>query len=126
MTDPQWDQVYSNKFGPPIGRPGNGLGDIWGGANDGQHRLHRQNDPGLPGELDTEEEIDYSADLILALECLTPKQRFVIELRYGLRDGREYKQEEIAQLMGIKQPQVARLEDRAIKRMKNGINIGKG
>lgn len=35
------------------------------------------------------------------LDCLTERQRFVVELRFGLRDGVHYTQREVAELMGV-------------------------
>lgn len=52
-----------------------------------------------------------------ALELLTPKQRFVIERRYGFIDGVCYKQAEIASVMGISQQNVAKHEARAKKKI---------
>lgn len=41
---------------------------------------------------------------------LTQKQKFVLELRYGLRDGASYSQREIAEMMGVSQQTVDRFE----------------
>jgi RNA polymerase sigma factor (sigma-70 family) len=49
-----------------------------------------------------------------ALPLLTPKQRFVIELRYGYRkgcDGETYSQDEVAECMGITSQAVQKLEE---------------
>ena len=51
------------------------------------------------------------------LEILTDKQRFVIELRYGLVDGIEYSQREIAALMGVSHSMVNQHEHAAIKKL---------
>lgn len=80
----------------------------------------------LPDDPDDEETVDPEdlwPDLILALTCLTPKQRFVIECRYGLRDGREVLElTEIADLMGVSTPAVKQLELRAIEAMRTWVN----
>jgi|SRR5581483_10880845 len=68
-----------------------------------------------------------SADLLLAIESLEPKQKFVLELRYGLRHGalgREFSQREIAELMGVSQSAVCQLEDSAVKSLSDLINSG--
>src|SRR5690349_7298290 len=44
---------------------------------------------------------------------LTHKQRFVVERRYGLTDGYSYSQREIAEMMGISQQAVNKLEQAA-------------
>ena len=49
------------------------------------------------------------------LDWLTERQRFVMELRYGIRDGIAYTQEEVASAMGISRQAVSKIE-RAAKR----------
>jgi RNA polymerase sigma factor (sigma-70 family) len=73
----------------------------------------------LPDDIEEEDEEpdDLWPDLMLCLECLTEKQRFVIESRYGLR-GEPLEQTELALLMGVSQPAVARIELRAIEKMR--------
>jgi RNA polymerase sigma factor (sigma-70 family) len=81
----------------------------------------------LPDDIEDEEEEpdDLWPDLMLALTCLTPKQRFVIECRYGLRDGREpCDYADIADLMGISTPAAKQLEARAIEKMRTWVNPG--
>lgn len=51
------------------------------------------------------------------LDVLTEKQRFVIELRFGLRDGVQYTQREIAAVMGISQRAVWKHEHLARKKL---------
>lgn len=79
----------------------------------------------LPDEVVDEEEDepeDRWPDLLLALECLTPKQRFVIECRYGLRDGRDVLEPaEIASLMGVSRQAVESIEARAIEKMSSWV-----
>lgn len=66
---------------------------------------------------------DLWPDLLLALTCLTPKQKFVIECRYGLRDGREVLElADIADLMGISKQAVEQLEARAIEKMRAWVD----
>lgn len=67
-----------------------------------------------------EETLGLIPDLILALECLTPKQRFVIELRYGLT-GPEYTYREIATAMGVTHRAVQKLEIAALNRMRKWV-----
>lgn len=55
------------------------------------------------------------------LDLLTHKQRFVVELRYGLVDGIEYQQSEIAGLMGITQQMVAKHEKAALKKLADHV-----
>ncbi len=57
---------------------------------------------------------------------LTPKQRFVIELRHGIRGGRPLTFQEIADLMGIKRQNVHRLWVRARKKTERVLFEEKG
>ena len=51
------------------------------------------------------------------LEVLTERQRFVLELRYGLRDGVRYTQEEVARFMGVCRKTVWEHEQAAKKKL---------
>lgn len=53
------------------------------------------------------------------LDCLTERQRLVIELRYGLRDNRDYTQREVAALMGLSLKTVWEHEQAALKKLNN-------
>lgn len=48
---------------------------------------------------------------------LTPKQRYVIELRYGYKDGNRYTYREIGKLMGISHVAAWKIEERAMGRL---------
>jgi RNA polymerase sporulation-specific sigma factor len=69
-----------------------------------------------------EEELDLSL-LEQALSVLTDKERMIIELRFGLGDAEnEMTQKEVADLLGISQSYISRLEKKIIKRLKREIN----
>lgn len=56
-----------------------------------------------------------------ALECLSPREKTIIELRFGLApgsDGREKTQKEVADLLGISQSYISRLEKKTMARLK--------
>lgn len=55
------------------------------------------------------------------LDLLTDKQRFVVELRYGLRDGYRYSLREVASLMGISFGMVSQHEKAAIKKLEKHL-----
>ncbi len=59
--------------------------------------------------------------LYLALHKLSAREQQIMELRFGLRDGNELTQKEVADMMGISQSYISRLEKRIIKRMKKEI-----
>ena len=53
-----------------------------------------------------------------AMDSLEPRERKIITLRFGL-DGREERtQKEVADVMGISQSYISRLEKRIIQRLK--------
>ena len=52
---------------------------------------------------------------------LDDRERVIIELRYGLSGGEEMTQKEVADLLGISQSYISRLEKKIIKRMKKDI-----
>ena len=56
-----------------------------------------------------------------ALRCLSEREREIIELRFGLRDGREYTQKDVASMLGISQSYISRLEKRSIARLRSEI-----
>lgn len=56
-----------------------------------------------------------------AVNSLDPREREIIELRYGLNGGREMTQKEVADKLGISQSYISRLEKRIIARLKKQI-----
>ena len=51
-------------------------------------------------------------------EVLTPRERKVLIMRYGLYHGREYTQREIAQKLGISRSYISRIEKNALTRLR--------
>ena len=68
---------------------------------------------------DIENEIEKKL-LKKAMEILTPRERQIVELRFGLtsREGTEMTQKEVADLLGISQSYISRLEKKIIRRLK--------
>ncbi len=56
--------------------------------------------------------------LMTALAALSERDRQIIRMRFGLPDGREYTQKEVADAMGISQSYISRLEKRIIDRLR--------
>ena len=58
-----------------------------------------------------------------AIESLSPREKTIVELRYGLKntEGEEMTQKEVADLLGISQSYISRLEKRIMKRLKKEI-----
>ena len=71
---------------------------------------------------DIEDEVDRTM-LRRALSVLTPRERLIIELRFGLtsESGEELTQKEVADMLGISQSYISRLEKRIMKRLKKEI-----
>ena len=55
--------------------------------------------------------------LRMAINRLNPREKEIIDLRYGMIDGNEHTQKEVADLMGISQSYISRLEKRIIGKL---------
>ena len=83
------------------------LSDILGTENDVvYHRL--------------EDEVNRSL-IHSAMKQLTPREKELMEMRFGLKSGREMTQKEVADRMGISQSYISRLEKRIITRLQKEI-----
>ena len=71
---------------------------------------------------DIEDEIEKEL-LNSAISRLSPRERKIVELRFGLtnEDGDEMTQKEVADLLGISQSYISRLEKKIMKRLKKEI-----
>ena len=67
-------------------------------------------------EQDEERKIIYDA-----LATLSPREREIIELRFGLSGGKEMTQKDVADVLGISQSYISRLEKRILARLKEQI-----
>ena len=61
-----------------------------------------------------------SEQIDLALSSLPPRDAKVLQLYFGLNDGREHTLEEIGGMLGITRERVRQLRDRALKRLRDG------
>lgn len=84
------------------------LSDILGTENDVVHK-------------NIEDEVDRSL-LEIAIKKLSSREKKIIELRFGLTGGNEKTQKEVADMLGISQSYISRLEKRIIGRLKKEIN----
>lgn len=64
-----------------------------------------------------EEKVDRSL-LDDAMKRLSAREKRIMELRFGLRDGMEKTQKEVADLLGISQSYISRLEKRIIRKLR--------
>lgn len=84
------------------------LSDILGTENDIIHRS-------------IEDEVDREL-LNTAMKKLSIREKRIMELRFGLSNGIEKTQKEVADMLGISQSYISRLEKRIICRLKKEIN----
>ncbi|HIU33668.1 MAG TPA: RNA polymerase sporulation sigma factor SigE [Candidatus Pullichristensenella excrementigallinarum] len=59
--------------------------------------------------------------LHLAVHTLNERERMIVGMRYGLNDGKEHTQKEVADLLGISQSYISRLEKRIIGKLRAEI-----
>lgn len=67
-----------------------------------------------------EQEVEYSLVLNF-VKSLNKREREIMELRFGLNGKQEHTQKQVADLMGISQSYISRLEKRIIKQLKIDI-----
>ncbi len=76
---------------------------------------------------DTPEPMDEAAKDLMreqvtkSLDILTDRERRILELRYGLADGKEYTLEEISTLFGLTRERIRQIESRALRKMRHPI-----
>lgn len=68
-----------------------------------------------------EEEVDKEL-LLIAMDKLNNREKEIVNLRFGLGGKTEKTQKEVADMLGISQSYISRLEKRIIKRLKKEIN----
>ena len=69
---------------------------------------------------DIENQVDKEL-LTIALEHLSDREKNIMELRFGVKNGVQKTQKEVADLLGISQSYISRLEKKIIQRMKKDI-----
>ncbi|MDU3723523.1 MAG: sigma-70 family RNA polymerase sigma factor, partial [Clostridium celatum] len=84
------------------------LSDILGTENDTVYNL-------------IEDEVDKQL-LFLALRNLNDREKEIVTLRFGLAGNSEKTQKEVADILGISQSYISRLEKKIINRLKKEIN----
>lgn len=79
--------------------------------------------PGLDGEAifrDLEAKVNRTL-LVEALDRLSHREQKIMELRFGLADGHERTQKQVADALGISQSYISRLEKRIINRLRRDM-----
>ena len=73
-------------------------------------------------EISKNMEAESDRDMIWkSLECLTEREKEIMIMRYGLKGAREKTQKEVADIIGISQSYISRLEKRILKKLKKEI-----
>ncbi len=69
-----------------------------------------------------EDEVDKEL-LALAMEKLNEREKKIMKLRFGLGESREYTQKQVADMLGISQSYISRLEKHIIKVLRDEIAV---
>lgn len=70
---------------------------------------------------DIEDEVDKNL-LSIAMNKLSKREKEIMQLRFGIGTGKEKTQKEVADILGISQSYISRLEKRIISRLKKEIS----
>lgn len=66
---------------------------------------------------------DEKSLLLRTVDALTDRDKLIMRMRFGLGGGKEYTQKEVADMLGISQSYISRLEKRIIERLKKEMNV---
>ena len=69
---------------------------------------------------DIEQEVEIS-QLLEAVSKLNTREAMIMELRFGLNGNKEHTQKQVAELLGISQSYISRLEKKIIRKLKNDL-----
>lgn len=56
-----------------------------------------------------------------AIRTLNPREKYIVQLRFGLDESKEHTQKEVADMMGISQSYISRLEKRIIGKLRDEL-----
>ncbi len=76
------------------------------------------------GYADTEEEIDkfFTRNQVLTLlDMVSPREREILDLRFGITDGKTHTLAEVAKRLGISRERVRQIEEAALKKLKKYV-----
>lgn len=57
------------------------------------------------------------------IDILDEREKEIMTLRYGLNNTQEYTQKEVAEMLGISQSYISRIEKKIVKKLQNVMNI---
>ena len=87
------------------------------------NELHLEDVLGTESDIVTkglDDELDKNM-MLEEIEKLNPRDKEIIELRYGLNGKKEMTQKDVATLLGISQSYISRIEKKVIKKLKSII-----
>lgn len=89
------------------------------------NELHLEDVLGTEADIVTKglEEDDNKKMMMAEIEKLNVRDREIMVLRYGLNGHKEQTQKEVADLLGISQSYISRIEKKVIKRLKNIVKV---
>jgi len=89
------------------------------------NELHLEDVLGTDGnivEKEYEDEVD-KLTLVEEIENLPDRDKEILTLRYGLNGSEEYTQKEVADMLGISQSYISRIEKKAISRLQSLMKV---
>ena len=57
------------------------------------------------------------------IETLNKRDKEIITMRYGLNNTREYTQKEVAEILGISQSYISRIEKKVIRKLASAMKV---
>ncbi|MDH7485221.1 MAG: sigma-70 family RNA polymerase sigma factor [Anaerolineae bacterium] len=82
-------------------------------------------DEKLPGPADAASREMLKQHMREILESLSERERDVLEMRYGLRDGRYYTLEEVGEAFGVTRERVRQIEAKALRKLRHPLRSRK-
>ena len=99
-----------------VGRPLLSLDEAF--AGDKEHAwVQVLSDSGAPGPGENADQTLLRERVDEVLRALAPRDREVIELRFGLKDGRVHTLDEVARALGVTRERVRQIEARGLERL---------
>jgi RNA polymerase primary sigma factor len=76
-------------------------------------------DESIPGPIDTASRELLREQMRDLLDALSPRERGVLELRFGLRDGQGRTLEEVGRIFGVTRERVRQIEAKALRKLRH-------
>jgi RNA polymerase primary sigma factor len=76
-------------------------------------------DDSIPLPLDAAARALLKEHVVTALSVLTERERQVIEMRFGLRDGKDYTLEEVGRYFQVTRERIRQIEAKALRKLRH-------